>query len=171
MTLAHIPLYLLLAGALICPPALADPAASDFDGQWGEIPAASPSEFDRAAPLIGNDTRSAKPERNNGLDLNVDGNTVEFGTVEGAPGARITPRSSKLSVGIGVAPAIGDDQVSPSEGFAALDDGFDGAFELKLNDGPLTPSMTLTGPLGDATTCEADGGGDFRTMFGLGYAF
>lgn len=171
MGLAQFPLWFLLAAALMCIPALAEPQASDFHGDWGEIPPAAKPGTARAAPLLGGEMRQAAPAPPIREGLDVGGSTVNFGTVEGAPGARVAPRSSNVTIGVGVAPAtIGEDQESMAESFNSLDKGFAGALELQLSDGPLTPSMTVTGPL-EGSGGGSEAGGEVRTMFGLGYQF
>jgi len=152
MTVARLPVLFVLPFLAATLPAAAEDAGPNFDLKWSES-----GGLATAAPVARKPTRApASP------DIRLGANRLKVGAVDGAPGAEISPDNSNVSLGVGLAPGMRQDSLE-------MNGDVTGALQLKLDDGPITPSMTLRGPVTGAP--EGGTAKDVRTMFGLGYKF
>lgn len=171
-----------VAAVLAALPATAEDPSNEFNAGWDDPSwAADEAARRQSAPGAPAATGSI-PERSLAPpSFQVGGSEVRLEAVDGAPGARITPGGSDVSLGVGIAPRPGDDP-NPLAGFGtvpaedvtpSLDNGFMGAFSLSETDGSVTQSMSVTTPLSGDSSSPAgrDANDGFKTMFGLGYHF
>ena len=104
---------------------------------------------------------------------------IQFGTIDGAPGAEVTPQGSPLTFGIGLKPRetitndplAGRRPVEDNDPFADIGNGFSGALSVSETNNGVTQSMSVVSPLTDGLNGESGNeaaSDEIRTMFGLG---